>query len=124
MALYLHVGAQESFGAAGHYMMEPDSLDRFRKAVADDRKGKELEKLLAALKKKGFEPDSHDRLQRVPKGFDPDHPRADLLKLKGLVVSFPDLPAGILAKPALTKWVADACKTAAPFVEWLAFATA
>lgn len=124
MALYFHVGAPESFGAAGHYMMEPDSLDRFRKAIADDQKGTELEKLLAGLKKKGFKPDSHERLQRVPKGFDPEHPRAELLKLKGLVVRFPDLPAGILAKSALTRWVADACKTAAPLVEWLAFATA
>ena len=124
MALYFHVGADESFGAAGHYMMEPDSLDRFRRAVADDKKGKELEKVLAALAKKGFESDSHEKLQRVPKGFDPDHPRADLLKRKGLVVSFPDLPPGLMAKPGLVKWVADACKTAAPFVEWLAFATA
>ncbi len=124
MALYFHVGDKESFGAAGHYMMEPDSLARFRKAIADDKTGKELEKLLAALKKKRFEPESHDRLQRVPKGFDPDHSRADLLKVKGLTVTFPELPPGILAKPALTKWVADACKTAAPLVEWLAFATA
>ena len=83
MALYFHVGATETFGAAGHYMMEPDSLERFRKAVADDKKGKELEKLLAGLRKKGFEADSHDRLQRVPKGFDPDHPRADLPEDQG-----------------------------------------
>jgi uncharacterized protein (TIGR02453 family) len=124
MALYFHVGATETFGAAGHYMMEPDSLERFRSAVADDKRGAELDKLLARLAKRGFPPDSHERLKRVPKGFDPDHPRADLLKRKGLVVSFPSLPAGLLAKPRLSQWLADACKTAAPLVEWLAFATA
>ena len=124
MALYFHVGATEIFGASGHYMMEPESLARFRAAVADDKRGKELEKLLASLAKKGFEADSHDRLKRVPKGFDPEHPRAELLKAKGLTVGFPDVPAGLLAKPGLVKWLADSCKTAAPLVEWLAFATA
>jgi uncharacterized protein (TIGR02453 family) len=124
MALYFHVGAKETFGAAGHYMMEPDSLERFRSAVADEKRGAELDKLIARLSKKGFAPDSHERLKRVPKGFDPDHPRADLLKRKGLVVGFPAVPAGLIAKPTLTRWLAEACKTAAPLVEWLARATA
>jgi uncharacterized protein (TIGR02453 family) len=124
MALYFHVGATETFGAAGHYMMEPASLERFRAAVADQKRGAALDKLLGRLDDNGFSPDSHESLKRVPKGFDPDHPRAELLKRKGLVVSFPAVPAGLLAKPGLTRWVADACKTAAPLVEWLAVATA
>lgn len=124
MALYFHVGATETLGAAGHYMMEPESLGRFRAAVADDKRGKDLDKLLAALAKKGFVADSHDRLKRAPKGFAPDHPRAEMLKRKGLTVRFPKVPAGLLATPRLAKWLAGACKTAAPFVEWLAFATA
>jgi uncharacterized protein (TIGR02453 family) len=124
MALYFHVGATETFGAAGHYMMEPESLDRFRSAVADDKRGKELDKLLASLTRKGYAVDSHERLKKVPKGFDPDNPRGEILKRKGLVVTFPKVPSGLLARPGLTKWVADACRTAAPMVEWLAFATA
>lgn len=124
IALYFHVGADQTFGAAGHYMMEPDSLARFRAAVVDDVRGKELEKLLASLVGKGFEAKSHDRLKRVPKGFDPGHPRAEMLMRKGLTVSFPAMPAGLVAKPGLVKWLADRCKAAAPFVEWLAFATA
>jgi uncharacterized protein (TIGR02453 family) len=124
MALYFHVGAKETFGAAGHYMMEADSLERFRSAVADEKRGAELDKLLVRLSKKGFSPGSHERLKRVPKGFDPDHPRADLLKRKGLVVGFPVVPGGLIAKPSLTRWLADSCKVAAPLVEWLARATA
>lgn len=124
MALYFHVGATETFGAAGHYMMEPESLARFRSAVADDARGKELMKLLASLAKKGFEADSHDSLKRVPKGYPPDHPRADMLRRKGLTVSFPDLPAGLLTSPKLVRWLTAQCKAVSPFVEWLAFATA
>jgi uncharacterized protein (DUF2461 family) len=104
--------------------MEPESLERFRRAVADPARGKELTKILATLDKKGFRADSHDRLKRVPKGYDPEHPRAELLKRKGLVVTFPAVPKRLLAAPGLVKWLADGCKVAAPLVEWLAFATA
>jgi uncharacterized protein (TIGR02453 family) len=124
MALYFHVGAPTTFGAAGHYMMEPESLERFRAAVADDTRGKELDRILNHLAKKGFPPDSHETLKRVPKGFDPEHPRAEMLKRKGLVVGFPKVPKGLLATPKLVQWLTDKCKTAAPLVEWLVFATA
>jgi uncharacterized protein (TIGR02453 family) len=124
MALYFHVGQPQSFGASGHYMMDPSALVKFRKAVADDKKGRELEKLLAALKKKGFSVDSHDTYKRVPQGFDPEHPRAEHLKRKGLTVSFPEMPKGILTSPKLVPWLVDQVKTAAPLVEWLVFATA
>lgn len=116
--------ARVSFGAAGHYQMEPESLARFRAAVADEAKGRELEKILSALSKKGYSADTHEGFKRVPKGFAPDHPRAELLKRRGLVAHFPALPPGILAEPKLAKWLSSACKTAAPLVEWLTFATA
>jgi uncharacterized protein (DUF2461 family) len=104
-------------------MMDPGALAKFRAAVADDKKGRELEKLLGALKKKGFSADSHDTYKRVPKGYDEGHPRAEHLKRKGLTVGFPDLPKGLLASPKLLPWLVDKAKTAAPLVEWLVFAT-
>jgi uncharacterized protein (TIGR02453 family) len=124
MALYFHVGAEGTVAAAGHYMMEPASLDRFRKAVADADKGKELTRILARLKKKGFLPDSREGLKRAPKGYEPTHPRAALLRRKGLVVAFPPLPPALLTSPDLTAWLAGATRVAAPLVEWLLFATA
>lgn len=123
MALYFHVGQPSSFGASGHYMMDPGALSKFRAAVASDKHGKELEKLLAMLEKKGFSADSHDTYKRVPAGYDPNHPRAEHLKRKGLTVSFPEIPKGLLASPKLLPWVVDKVKTAAPLVEWLVFAT-
>jgi uncharacterized protein (TIGR02453 family) len=123
MALYFHVGEPRSFGAAGHYMMDPAALEKFRKAVADDKKGRELAKLLGSLQKKGFSVDSHDTYARVPKGYDPNHPRAEHLKRKGLTVGFPAIPKGLLGKSKLVAWVATQAKAAAPLVEWLVFAT-
>jgi len=123
MALYFQVGT-ENFGAAGHYMMEPSSLARFRAALVDEARGKELDKILASLKRKGLVAQSHDALKRVPKGFDAEHPRADLLRRKGLHVSFPTMPKGLLTSPKLVPWLRDQCKITAPLVEWLVRATA
>ena len=123
MALYFHVGHDEKFGAAGHYMMEAESLAGFRAAVLDPRRGKELDKILGALEKKGFSAETHNDLKRVPRGFDADHPRAEMLKWRGLTVSFPALPKSMLTSPKLVKWLADGCKASATLVEWLAFAT-
>ena len=123
IALYLQVGPNERFAAAGHYMMEPNSLARFRNAVAGDKHGPELERILGKLARLGFAADSHASLKRVPKGYEPTHPRADLLKRKGLTVGFPELPAALLTSPKLVKWLADQSKKASPLIEWLAFAT-
>ena len=122
MALYFHVGAEESFAAAGHYMMEPESLARFRKATADDKRGRELTGLLARLAKKGYAARAHEVLKRPPKGYDPEHPRAELLKWKGCIVRMPDLPNGILAKRDLVPWLVAASRATAPLVTWLALA--
>jgi uncharacterized protein (TIGR02453 family) len=124
VALYFHVSDKEVFAAAGHYQMEPDSLGRFRAAVAGETRGKELVKLLAGLAKKGFAADEHERYKRVPAGFAADHPRAELLKRKGLIVEFPKPAPTLLTDAKLVKWVAGACKTVVPLVEWLTFATA
>jgi uncharacterized protein (TIGR02453 family) len=123
MAIYVHVGEPNSFAAAGHYMMDPRMLARFRAAVADEKRGRELEQILRALTKKGFVVRSYDSYKRVPKGFDPEHPRAEHLKRKGLTVGFPELPKGILASKKFSPWLVNHAKSAAALVEWLVFAT-
>jgi uncharacterized protein (TIGR02453 family) len=123
-ALYFHVGAEEVFVAAGQYMMDGTQLARFREAVVDDRRGTALEQLLRKVTRAGFGVGSHDVLQRVPRGLDPDHPRADLLKRKGLIVTFPALPRRLLVSRKLVDWVATHAKRTIPVVEWLAGVTA
>jgi uncharacterized protein (TIGR02453 family) len=124
IALYVQLGVPETFAAAGHYMMDGPALARFRKAIVDDARGKELDKILSSLRKKGFSVDSHDALKRVPKGFDPEHPRAEHLKRKGLTVGFPTVPKALLTSSKLVSFLAGHVKSAAPLVEWLVFATA
>jgi uncharacterized protein (TIGR02453 family) len=122
-AMYVHVGT-EMMAAAGHYMMEGADLARYRTAVADDARGKELVKIIAKLTKKGHKVASHGEFKRVPKGFDPDHPRAELLKYQGLIVTFPAVPKALMTSRKIEDWLVKQSKDVAPFVEWLVFATA
>jgi uncharacterized protein (TIGR02453 family) len=119
-APYVHVGADEVFVGAGQYMMDPVQLTRFRAAVVDDERGAAVGAILKKLERAGFEVGSYDALQRVPRGFDPEHPRAALLKRKGLIVSYPDLPRKLLVEPGLVDWIVTQTKRVVPLVEWLA----
>ncbi len=122
-ALYFHVAADELFACAGQYMMDGEQLKRFRAAVVDPKRGKELAAILAKLERAGFTRGSHEQLQRVPRGFDPEHPAGDLLRRKGLIVAFPDLPRAMLVSPKLVDWLTTHAKQTVPLVEWLAAVT-
>src|SRR4051795_5238140 len=62
----LSKGGYVSFSAdglgvgCGMYMPMPDQLDRLRKAVADNRTGAQIEKLVNAVKAKGIEVSAHE----------------------------------------------------------------
>lgn len=120
--LYVQFGTQSMVGA-GHYMMDPGQIDRYRKAVLDERRGRDLVAILARLAKAGFVIGSHEMLKKVPRGFDPMHPRADLLKRKSLTVTFPKLPSDLIVSRSLIDWLVKETKPVAPLIEWLAAAT-
>lgn len=120
-ALYLQVGT-ETFAGAGTYGMEAPALAKYR-AVVEGEAGVELEDLLRPLERKGFTLDSMGMLKRAPRGVDPDHPRVELLKRKGLAVMFPPLdPAELTTRKVLSTLVKHA-KLVAPVVRWVARTT-
>jgi len=122
-ALYVHLGFNERYSGAGLYHMEGRTLDRYRAALSDEKKGKELGRMLAKLEKANMTFSAASSLKTAPRGTDPDHPRARFLKLKGLVAMFPEFPAPLVKKRALLDWVVERGKAAAPLVRWLAHET-
>jgi uncharacterized protein (TIGR02453 family) len=90
---YVSLSSRTLGTGTGMWMPMPDQLARYREAVADDRTGPELEKIAAALRKKGAEVSGHDALKTAPKGYPKDHPRIELLRQKGLV-SWKEWPVG------------------------------
>ncbi|MFW9814075.1 MAG: DUF2461 domain-containing protein, partial [Candidatus Thorarchaeota archaeon] len=63
----------------GIYKFAKHTLDRYRNAVDNENSGKMLAKIVEDIRgQKGFEVKGAN-YKRVPRGFDVDHPRADLL---------------------------------------------
>ena len=117
-AAYVHVSHDEAFVGAGCYALDPAGLARHRRALLDPRRGAVAGRLAARLEAGGFELSAIETLKRVPAGVDPGHPRADLLRMKGLVASVA-LPRRLLARRALLDEVLDRARLAAPLVRWL-----
>jgi len=84
---YLHIDPEESFLTCGHYMLPTDLLKAVRRGIYDD-----YETLRAILDNKQFKETigdfyrDDDMLQRVPNGFDKEHPAAEYMKLKHFYV--------------------------------------
>lgn len=82
---YVQLSADGLACGRGYYWMASDQLVRYRKAVAEDRTGKELESIIAVAAKKKIGITGHEQLKTAPRGYPKDHPRVDLLRNKGLV---------------------------------------
>lgn len=81
---YVSLDATSLVAAGGRYMLDAPQLARFREAVAAERSGAPLDRIVTALRKKGYEIGGQD-LKRVPPPYPGDHPRADLLRHKRLI---------------------------------------
>jgi uncharacterized protein (TIGR02453 family) len=82
---YIQLSASGLAAGAGLYVMAPDQLDRYRRAVASDQAGGELERVIAAIEARGIGVAAHATLKTAPRGYPADHPRIGLLRGKSLV---------------------------------------
>ncbi len=108
--------------AAGMGMFHPaaDQLERYRRAVHDDRTGAPLERIAADLSGAGIALTGHDLLKSAPRGYPKDHPRIGLLRRKGIAAwrEFPpsDWHTSGRARSRLTEFF----RAARPLQDWLA----
>jgi uncharacterized protein (TIGR02453 family) len=104
----------------GMHRFERPALDAYREAVGDARTGRELEEAIArATELPGVTVGGGDAYKRVPQGYGPDHPRADLLRHNALYVSGEwELPAEA-ADVRFARWVAERLERMAPVERWL-----
>ncbi|MFF0344603.1 DUF2461 domain-containing protein [Kribbella sp. NPDC004875] len=82
---YVQVSAPGVRVGAGFYEASTERLGRVRAAIDEDRRGWQLEKILAGLRRAGWEVGG-EKLKTSPRGYDADHPRIDLLRHKSLSV--------------------------------------
>ena len=104
---------------AGLHEPRPDQLERFRDAIADDTRGDGFEDAVESSCKHGFrmvEPE----LKRVPRGYPPDHPRGDRLRMKSITVFKHHAPDEYLRSTESDAMVRAELESTTPMVAWLA----
>jgi uncharacterized protein (TIGR02453 family) len=84
---YVAISAKGLMCASGYYAMAKDQLDRFRAAVVADATGSELAAIVADLERRRYAIGAIDELKTAPRGFDKEHPRIELIRRKGLMMS-------------------------------------
>ena len=100
--------------AVGMYMAAPPVLERYRAAVVDDRRGGALDRMVKGFERKGYKLEGPTR-KRVPRGFDPEHPRARYLKHDGIYAwTETPLPSGDFLKHCFSQY-----RTLTPLHKWL-----
>jgi uncharacterized protein (TIGR02453 family) len=82
---YVSFAPSGLWAGGGLYRPTRSQLERVRAAIAEDAAGRELARVLQEGAGQGLEP-WLDPLQRVPKPFGADHPRADLLRARSLTL--------------------------------------
>ncbi len=116
--LYASISADGLVAGSGYHMMARDQLERYREAVADDRRGPELTKLVAKAQKAGLDLWG-ESLTSAPRGYPKDHERIELLRRKSLTLgSRLKLGRGISRVDGL-RFVTRTWRAAAPVTGWL-----
>jgi uncharacterized protein (TIGR02453 family) len=116
---YVALDAEGLVAAGGRYMMDAAHLARFREAIAADRSGKELVKIVTALRDKGYDVEGQE-LKRVPPPYPQDHPRGDLLRHKRLIYWKRWPVQKWIATASTRDRVADVWRDGTPLNSWLA----
>ena len=80
---YFHLEPEMYMVGVGLYMFSKELMERYREAVDDDKLGPELEKAVDLVRSRGYSVGDKN-YKRVPRGYDKDHPRAELLMYGGL----------------------------------------
>ena len=116
---YVRFSAAGLTAATGYFMMTPDQLQRYRDAVDREADGAELATEVERLRAAGLEVAGSQSLKTAPRGYSKDHPRAELLRCKGLICwrHWPVAPWLHTSKPR--DQVAGVLRTAAPLHRWL-----
>jgi uncharacterized protein (TIGR02453 family) len=118
-SLYVQLSADGLMVAGGAYMLAPAPLAGLREAIADDRTGPELERIVADIRAGGGETGAHDEVKTAPRGYPVDHPRIELLRLKGIIGWWTYDPGPWLQKPVARDMVAEAWRSLRPLNTWL-----
>jgi uncharacterized protein (TIGR02453 family) len=118
-SVYVQVSADGLRVSGGCWRLQPDQVERYRRAVTDDVQGPRLADEVARLRGGGWTIDG-EQLVRAPRGYPADHPRIELLRHKSLHASRSWEPTDWLHDRTALERVRDAWRDCAGLNQWLA----
>jgi uncharacterized protein (TIGR02453 family) len=116
---YVQLSAAGLAVASGTYAFASDQLARYRRAVSLDLPGDALVKVVDEARGAGLTITAASTLTTAPRGYPKDHPRIELLRMKGLVTwkQWPVEPW--LATAKARDKVVSVLRASVPLVQWL-----
>ncbi|MBP7109843.1 MAG: DUF2461 domain-containing protein, partial [Chitinophagaceae bacterium] len=117
---YFHLEPGGVFTGGGIWMPMPDELKKVRQEI--DYNFTDFKKIIAAKKFKTvygeLSSNPEYKLSRVPKGYDPENPAAEFLKLKSYIAMIKISDADLTSKELVKKTVA-AFEALQPLIEFI-----
>ncbi len=118
-SFYFHLEPAGAFMYAGLYQFPKVLLGAYRDALVDDDLGREFDEAVAQVTASGrYSIYNEAHYKRVPRGYDPEHPRAEWLKYNGFGVRSPLISPEQLASPDLADICFEHCRNMAPVQQW------
>ncbi len=114
---YFHLDADGAWIHAGLHIFPKHFMEPFRAAVADDEQGAALQAALTTVSERYST--GGEQYKRVPRGHNADHPRADLLRYKGLHARSAQISVETAGSPQFTDICFEHCQNMAPLYQWL-----
>ena len=115
-----HIGISPDMATihGGMYHFSKEIIPKYRDAVVANDTGVRLEKILAKLKKTGYKIGGV-HYKRIPRGYESEHERADLLLHNGLYAEYSKIPRKLLSSPELVDHCLEHCIAMSSLHNWL-----
>lgn len=117
---YVQLDKDGLFVGGGMYAPDRRTLATIRTAIDQETSGRELEQTVARLRTDGLAMMEYDSLKTAPRGYLPDHPRVELLRLKHFAAGVKHAPQPWLHSPEAKKHVVAGWHAVTPLLGWLA----
>ncbi|MHA7299739.1 DUF2461 domain-containing protein [Pseudarthrobacter sp. MDT1-22] len=115
---YVQVSADGLLVGGGCHTSTPAQLARLRNSVDASGTGESLRHIVETVAAAGFAVEG-EKLKTVPRGFDKDHPRAELLKHKSLSAGIELGQPEWLDSPAAVQEIEALWDKLRPLVDWV-----
>jgi uncharacterized protein (TIGR02453 family) len=119
LGTYINLSAEGLYVGTGMYRPEPPVLQKFRTAIDADKSGRELARIVSAIRKKGYTVGTHETVNSAPRGFKADHPRIELLRMKDIHAGKMLEPGPVLASRKAVAAVKKVMADVQPLGMWL-----